>query len=393
MPVLQRAEDLKDEITQWRRIIHADPGLLFDVEHTADFVVEKLKSFGIDEIVTGLGKTGVVGLVRGRRPGRTIGLRADMDALPLQEMTGKPYASRKPGLMHACGHDGHTAMLLGAAKILAETRDFDGNVALIFQPAEEGGGGGREMVKDGMMERFNIEEVYGMHNFPRIPAGSFGLRKGPFLAAVDEFHITVKGRGGHAARPHGCIDPIVIGGQIVSALQTIASRNVDPVDTIVLSTTRFQAGTANNIIPNDALLTGTVRTFKPETRDLAERRMNEIVHGIAAANGATAELVYNRLYPSTFNHDAETDHAIAAAIDIVGEKAVMGDLPPLMGGEDFSFMLEARPGAFIGIGNGDTADVHHPEYDFNDDIIPFGVSYWVVLAGQRLQALSQLKAA
>jgi len=384
MPVLNRAAELKDEVAGWRQTIHMTPELLFDVEQTAALVVEKLKAFGVDEIVTGLGRTGVVGIINGNATGPTIGLRADMDALPITEQTGKPYASTVAGKMHACGHDGHTAMLLGAAKYLAETRNFAGRVALIFQPAEEGGGGGRVMVEDGLMDRFDISEVYGMHNYPGLPVGAFAIRKGPMMASADQFEITIQGLGGHAATPHRCIDPVVIGGQIIGALQTIASRVVDPLDPIVITIGELRAGTAHNIIPETAVMRGTVRTLKPETRDLAEAKIKQIAEGIAVANGGSAVVDYDRMYPVTRNHDSETDHAIAAARSVSGEAAVITELPPAMGGEDFSFMLEARPGAFIAIGNGDSATLHHPAYDFDDEAIPFGLSYWVKLVESRL---------
>ena len=386
MPILNRAAELQDEATEWRRTIHANPGLMFNVEETAALVIEKLKEFGVDEIVTGLGKTGVVGLIKGKAAGRTVGLRADMDALPMSEQTGKAYASKNPGKMHACGHDGHTAMLLGAAKYLAETRNFTGNVAVIFQPAEEGGGGGNEMVKDGMMERFSICEVYGMHNLPGLPVGQFAICPGPIMAATDEYKITVKGHGGHAAMPNKTVDPIVIGAQIVTALQTIASRIADPLDAIVVSVTKFNAGFAHNVIPNEAQLAGTVRTLSRENRDMAEIKLKQIAEGIAVAHGATASIDYHRNYPVTFNHATETGHAVAAALAISGESNVLTNVNPTMGGEDFSYMLEARPGAFIFIGNGPSAGLHNPEYDFNDDVIPHGISYWVKLAESRLEA-------
>ena len=387
MPILNRAAELQDEVTGWRRQIHAQPELLFDVEQTAAFVAEKLRAFGVDEVVTGIGRTGVVGLIRGKgNSARAIGLRADMDALPLAEVTGKPWASKVPGKMHACGHDGHTAMLLGAAKYLAETRNFTGNVAVIFQPAEEGGGGGNLMVKDGMMERFGIEEVYGLHNLPGLAVGQFAIRKGPIMASTDEFSITVTGRGGHAAMPHKTIDPIAISTQIISNLQMIASRNVDPLQSIVVSVTKFNAGFASNIIPDAATFGGTVRTLKPELRDMAERRLNEIAGGLAAAHGAEAKVSYNRNYPVTVNHADETGHAIEAARAIAGNSQVETETDPMMGGEDFSYMLNARPGAFIFLGNGDTAGLHNPNYDFNDEIIPHGISYWVKLAESRLAA-------
>nr|WP_316656555.1 M20 aminoacylase family protein [uncultured Gellertiella sp.] len=387
MPILNRAAELQDEVAGWRRKIHSHPELLFDVVETARFVAEKLKEFGVDEVVEGLGRTGVVGLIRGRNPsGRTIGLRADMDALPLSEVTGKPWASTIPGKMHACGHDGHTAMLLGAAKYLAETRNFTGNVAVIFQPAEEGGGGGNLMVRDGMMERFGIEEVYGLHNLPGLPVGHFATRRGPIMASTDEFSVTVTGRGGHAAQPHRTIDPIAIATQMVSNLQMIAARNADPLQSVVVSVTKFHAGFASNIIPDTATFGGTVRTLKPEMRDQAETRIREICQGLAAAHGAQANVSYMRNYPVTVNHADETGHAIDAATAIAGPQHVDGNTDPMMGGEDFSYMLNARPGAFIFLGNGDTAGLHNPGYDFNDDIIPHGISYWVKLAETRLAA-------
>ncbi len=387
MPILNRAAELQNEVTEWRRHLHTKPELLFAVENTAAFVENKLREFGVDQIVTGLGRTGVVGLIKGKLgEGRTIGLRADMDALPMTETSGKPWASTTPGKMHACGHDGHTAMLLGAAKYLAETRNFRGAVAVIFQPAEEGGGGGNEMVKDGMMERFAIEEVYGMHNMPGMPLGRFGTRVGPIMASTDEFTITIDGRGGHAAQPHKTVDPIVIGSQIVSALQTIASRTVDPLASVVVSVTKFNAGFAHNIIPEQAVLAGTVRTLMPEVRDLAETRIKQISESLASAYGAKVTVSYGRNYPVTVNHRDETGHALAAAADIAGESKVSADLDPMMGGEDFSYMLLARPGAFIFIGNGDTAGLHNPAYDFNDEAIPHGISYWVKLAEMRLAA-------
>lgn len=387
MPILNRAAEMQDEVAEWRRFLHARPELMFAVENTAAFVERKLQEFGLDEIVTGIGRTGVVGIIRGNLgPGRTIGLRADMDALPMTETSGKPWASTTPGRMHACGHDGHTAMLLGAAKYLSETRNFAGQVAVIFQPAEEGGGGGNEMVKDGMMERFSIAEVYGMHNFPGMPVGEFGTRPGPIMASTDEFTITIAGRGGHAAQPHRTIDPIVTGAQIVSMLQTIPSRSADPLSSVVVSVTKFNAGFAHNVIPEQAVLAGTVRTLRPDVRDLAERRIGEIARGVAEAAGATATVRYGRNYPVTVNHAEETRHAVAAAARVAGEPRINPDIDPMMGGEDFSYMLIARPGAFVFIGNGDTAGLHNPAYDFNDEVIPHGISYWVTLAEMRLAA-------
>lgn len=386
MPILNRAAELQDEIAGWRRQIHQHPETMFAVEKTAAFVADRLKEFGVDEIVTGIGRTGVVGLIKGKGPGRTIGLRADMDALPITETTGKPWASTVPGKMHACGHDGHTAMLLGAAKYLAETRNFVGNVAVIFQPAEEGGGGGNEMVKDGMMERFRIDEVYGMHNMPGMPVGQFGTRAGPIMAATDEFDITVKGRGGHAAQPHRTIDPIVIGAQLVTTLQTLVSRNTDPIASLVVSVTKFNAGFAHNVIPEEARLGGTVRTLSPALREEAEARIRQVCAGLASANGAEISVTYQRNYPVVVNHEGETGHALAVASEIAGGSNVNAALDPMMGGEDFAYMLLARPGAFVFVGNGDTAGLHHPAYDFNDDAIPYGVSYWIKLAETRLAA-------
>jgi len=387
MPILNRAAEMQDEVAGWRRHLHQTPELNFDVFKTAAFVTEKLKEFGCDDVVTGLGKTGVVGIIHGRKgEGATIGLRADMDALPINEITGKSYASTVPGKMHACGHDGHTAMLLGAAKYLSETRNFAGSVAVIFQPAEEGGGGGNEMVKDGMMERFDISRVFGMHNMPGLPVGQFAIRPGPIMAATAEFTITVKGRGGHAAMPHGTIDPIVITSQLVGALQTVASRSTDPVEAVVVSVTKFHAGDAYNVIPETAEIAGTVRTLKKEIAKKSEERIRAICDGIATAFGATITIDYDANYPVTFNNPEETVFASDVAASVAGETQVHRAIQPVMGGEDFSYMLEARPGAFIFIGNGETAGLHHPAYDFNDEVIPHGMSYWVKLAETALAA-------
>lgn len=386
MPLLNRASELQSEATEWRRHLHANPEILYDVEATAAFVEARLRDFGVDEIVTGLGRTGVVGIIHGAGgAGRTIGLRADMDALPLDEITGKPWASTIPGRMHACGHDGHTAMLLGAAKHLAETRNFKGRVAVVFQPAEEGGRGALAMVEDGLMDRFDIEEIYGMHNMPGMPVGTFAIRKGGIMAAPDKFSLKLTGRGGHAAEPHQTVDTIVVGAQIVGALQMIAARNANPLRSVVVSVTQFHAGTTHNIIPEEAFISGTVRSLDEGVRDLAERRIGEIAAGIAAAHGATIEYDYERACPVTVNHAAETEHAARAAIDVVGAANVDTEVDPSMAGEDFAFMLQARPGAYIMIGNGNTAGLHNPAYDFNDEAIAPGISYWVRLAEQRLQ--------
>ncbi|QLF68610.1 amidohydrolase [Peteryoungia desertarenae] len=387
MPVLNRASEIQEEATEWRRHLHAHPEILYEVHDTAAFVERKLREFGVDEIVTGLGRTGVVGIINGRgSSSRTIGLRADMDALPLDEITGKDYASTIPGRMHACGHDGHTSMLLGAAKYLAETRNFAGRAAVIFQPAEEGGRGALAMVEDGLMDRFAIEEVYGMHNMPGLPVGTFAIRKGGIMAAPDKFSLKLTGRGGHAAEPHNTADTIVIGAQIVGALQTIAARNANPLRSVVVSVTQFHAGTTHNIIPEEAFISGTVRSLDEEVRDLAERRIGEIAAGIAAAHGAAIEYDYERACPVTVNHADQTNFAAQAAIDVAGRDHVDTEVDPTMAGEDFAFMLQARPGAYILIGNGETAGLHNPAYDFNDEAIAYGVSYWAKLVEQRLPA-------
>ena len=390
MPILDRIAGLHAEIAAWRRDLHAHPELQFDVHRTAASVAEKLKAFGCDEVVTGIGRTGVVGVIRGRKEpaagGRVIGLRADMDALPIAEQTNLPYRSTVPGKMHACGHDGHTSMLLGAAKYLTETRDFAGTAVLIFQPAEEGGGGGREMVKDGLMERFAIEEVYGMHNAPGLPVGAFAIRPGPLLAASDRIFIDIEGQGGHAAKPHKCVDTVLVGAQIVNQIQSIVSRNVDPVQSAVVSICVFHAGDTGNVIPQTARLVGTARSLTPAVRDRLEQRLHEIVEGTARLYGASAKLTYHRDYPVTRNHERQTEFAVSVATDVAGRDRVDAACPPVMGGEDFSFMLEARPGAFIFVGNGDTAGLHHPSYDFNDDAIPTGVSYWARLVETAMPA-------
>lgn len=383
MAVLNRAAEMQQEVAEWRRHLHQNPELMFDVHETAAFVEAKLREFGCDEVVTGLGRTGVCAVIKGNRgDGETLGLRSDMDALPIIEATGKPYASKTQGKMHACGHDGHTAMLLGAAKYLSETRNFAGSIVVIFQPAEEGGGGGNEMVKDGMMERFGIDRVYGMHNMPNVPVGEFTIRKGGFFAATDEFNITLKGKGGHAAMPHSTIDPIVAGAALVQSLQSIASRNVDPLEAIVVSVTKFHAGDAHNVIPNESKLGGTIRTLDGDIREYGEKRLREITQSVADAYGCEVQLEFRRGYPVTVNHDIETEIATQAASAVVGAGNIDIDTPPLMGGEDFSYMLEARPGAMILIGNGESAGLHHPKYDFNDEIIPYGISYWAQIAEQ-----------
>jgi hippurate hydrolase len=386
VPVKNRFAELQDEITAWRRDIHEHPEILFETHRTSALVAEKLTDFGCDEVATGIGRTGVVAVIRGKSntSGKIIGLRADMDALPILEDTGLSYASKTPGAMHACGHDGHTAMLLGAAKYLAETRNFDGTVVVIFQPAEEGGGGGREMCKDGMMDRFGIQEVYGMHNWPGVPAGSFAIRPGPFFAATDIFDIEVEGLGGHAAKPHETVDTTVIASHLVLAAQSIASRNADPVDRIVVSITSFETSShAYNVIPQIVKLRGTVRTMTAEMRDLAETRLTAIAKGTAETFGGTARVKYVRNYPVMVNHDDQTAFAADVARSVAGDCT---EAPLVMGGEDFAFMLEERPGAYILVGNGPGAMVHHPQYNFNDDVIPAGCSWWAEIVEQRMPA-------
>ena len=378
MPVINRAADLQSEITAWRRDFHEHPELLYEVHRTAGIVSDKLKQFGCDEVVTGIGRTGVVAVIKGKtdKSGKVIGIRADMDALPIEEATGAPHQSKIRGAMHACGHDGHTAILLGAAKYLAETRNFDGTAVMIFQPAEEGGAGAEAMLKDGLLERFGVQEVYGLHNMPGIPVGNFALRPGPLMAAADRFDIQIEGKGGHAARPHEGIDTLLVACQVVTALQSIVARNVNPLESAVVSVCSIQAGNTFNVIPQHARLLGTVRTLTDEVRDLCETRMRAVVESVCAAYGATVKIEYNRGYPVTRNHPEQADFLARIAAQVGGEGAVDADITPLMGAEDFSYMLEQRPGAYIFLGNGATAGVHHPAYDFNDEAIPYGVSLW-----------------
>jgi len=388
MPIINRIADLQAEITGWRRDLHAHPELMYDVHRTAGFVADRLREFGCDEVATGLGRTGVVGVIKGRKKPngglKAIGLRADMDALPIEEETGVAYRSTVPGKMHACGHDGHTAMLLGAARYLAETRNFAGDAVVIFQPAEEGGAGAAAMIQDGLMDRFRIEQVYGMHNSPGMPVGTFATRIGPTMAATDHINIHIEGMGGHAARPHKSIDSVLVGAQLVTALQSIVSRSVDPLESAVISICEFHAGNARNVIPQTAQLFGTARTLTPEVRDLIEQRVREVVNGVAQLSGAKITLDYERSYPVLVNHAAETDIAVRIASEVAGEGNVSGDIPPVMGAEDFAYMLEARPGAFIFIGNGESAGLHHPAYNFNDDAIVYGSSYWIKLVETQL---------
>ncbi|MDM7970542.1 MAG: M20 aminoacylase family protein [Paracoccaceae bacterium] len=386
MPIKNRFAEMQDEVTAWRRDLHENPEILFDTHRTSAMVADKLRDFGCDEVVTGIGRTGVVAVIKGKTDtsGKVIGLRADMDALPIVEATGLPYASKTPGAMHACGHDGHTAMLLGAAKYLAETRNFDGSVVVIFQPAEEGGGGGREMCEDGMMDRWNIQEVYGMHNMPNLPIGHFAIRSGPFFAATDQFEIHLEGKGGHAARPQETVDTTVMAAQLVLSLQTIASRNADPVSQIVVSVTSFEtSSTAFNVIPQKVHIKGTVRTQSNENRDMAERRIKEIAAATGTMYGGVAEVTYHRGYPVMVNSEEQTEFARDVARNVGGNVI---EAPLVMGGEDFAFMLEERPGAYILVGNGPSAQVHHPEYNFNDEAIPVGCSWWAEIVERRMPA-------
>lgn len=382
MPIINRISAMADEIKAWRHDFHQHPELLYEVYRTAGIVAEKLREFGCDKVVSGVGKTGVVGVIHGRKhdSGKVIGMRADMDALPIQEITGLPYASETPGLMHACGHDGHTAMLLGAARYLAETRNFDGTAVVIFQPAEEGGAGGKAMIDDGLMTRWGVQEVYGLHNIPGLPEGHFALKPGPIMAASDIIEIVVTGKGGHGGSgPHKAIDSVLVGAEIVSALQSIVSRNVDPTKSAVVSICTFQAGDAFNIIPMSARLTGTARALDSGVHDLVSRRVAEIADGIANTYGATATVDYQKHYPVTVNHEREASFAAEVAREIVGPERVDANTTPRMAGEDFSFMLQARPGAFILLGTGDGEACHHPAYRFNDTVIPQGSSFWARL--------------
>jgi amidohydrolase len=387
MAIINRIGEFHDDMRAWRQDLHAHPELGFEEQRTSALVADKLRAFGVDEIHTGLARTGVVGVLKAGSGGAAIGLRADMDALPIHEGTRRDYASTSAGKMHACGHDGHTTMLLGAARYLAETRNFDGTVYLIFQPAEEMLGGGRVMIEEGLLERFPAARVFGMHNWPGMPLGSFAMRVGPTMAAADRFKVTITGRGGHAAMPHQCRDPLVAAAQIVLALQTIVARNVDPVQRAVVSVTQVHGGDTFNVIPEAAMLTGTVRSFLPEVRDLLERRLREIATGLGTALGTRVEIEYQRGYPPTVNTEAETEVAALAATDVAGEDKVDRAREPTMGAEDFAYMLEQRPGSYVFIGNGGGEDapmLHSPHYDFNDEALPYGASYWARLVERAL---------
>ena len=389
MPVINRIADFQADMKAWRRDLHAHPETAFEETRTAAIVAQLLESFGI-AVERGVAKTGIIGTLAGSRPGRgrAIALRADMDALPVHEKTGVPHASQNEGRMHACGHDGHTAMLLGAARYLAETRNFAGTVHFIFQPAEENEGGARVMVEEGVLDRYSVEAIYGMHNWPGLPEGQFAIRPGPMMAAFDIFEIAITGRGAHAAMPHLGIDPIVVAAQIVTGLQTIASRNVNPLDGAVVSVTQIHGGDTWNVIPDDVVLRGTTRSFDPAVRDALEPAIRRVADGVCAALGATARVHYERRYPPTVNSLAETAFAADIAASLVGGDNVRHDLLPSMGAEDFAWFLERKPGAYIWIGNGAGAGqamLHNPHYDFNDDILALGASYWARLAETALE--------
>ncbi|MGI9372104.1 MAG: M20 aminoacylase family protein [Hyphomicrobiales bacterium] len=384
MGVNERIAAIHEEMTAWRRAIHEYPETAFEEHRTSDFVAEKLESFGI-EIDRSMAGTGIVGVIKGNQEGdEAIGLRADMDALNMSEKTNKEYHSKIDGKMHACGHDGHTAMLLGAAKYLAETRAFAGTAYVIFQPAEEGGNGAKVMIDEGLFEKYPMSQVHGLHNSPGRPLGEVCASPGPMMAACDLFDIIVSGVGAHAASPQEGTDQIVAGAQLVSQLQTISSRAVDPMDAIVLSITQFHAGDAYNVIPDEVRIAGTVRTFNPEVQKLAIEKMSEIVKGIGTANGVEMELRHNKGCPATVNWEEETAHAADVAAKIVGEEKVLRKVKPEMGSEDFSFMLEEKPGSYIFMGAGDGPGLHNPQYDFNDEMLPIGASYWAALVEETL---------
>ena len=387
MPVLNRIASYAEDMKGWRRYLHAHPELAFDCHETAAFITQRLHEIGVDEIHTGIAQSGIVAIINGASDGPTIGLRADMDALPIVETSGAAHASTVEGRAHSCGHDGHVTMLLGAAKYLAETRRFSGRVALIFQPAEEDGGGGEVMVQEGIMDRFGIGQVYGIHNAPNIEFGKFITTPGPIMAAVDTAWVTVTGRGGHGATPHETIDPIIATVGMVQALQSIVSRNTAAIDALVVSVTQIHSGTASNIIPETATFCATIRSFTPEVRDLAQKRFTEIVQGHAAAYGVSVDLNYERGYPPTVNHPQETEFAAEVAREISGAALVDANSSREMGAEDFSYMLESRPGAYLFLGTGPGAGLHHSAFDFNDEAAPIGASFFARLV-ERAQPLT-----
>lgn len=391
MPIINSIAAMKEEMTEWRRDIHAHPEIAFEEVRTSDLVAAKLEEWGV-EVHRGIAKTGVVGVLRGRdggASGKSIGLRADMDALPMQEENDVPYKSTNPGKFHGCGHDGHTTMLLGAAKYLAETRNFAGTVNFIFQPGEEGGAGGQLMVQEGMFDRFPCDEVYGMHNWPALPAGEIAVVPGPIMAAADQFDITISAKGGHAAMPHYCNDPVIIAAQMVTAFQSLISRNADPLDAAVISVTQLHAGSAHNVIAEEATLGGTVRTFRPETQDMIQEGMERIGKGICQAFGAEFAFDYRRGYPATVNHEAQAALAAEIAAGVVGADNIRKNVEPVMGAEDFSFMLQKRPGAYLWLGQAggpSSCMVHNPRYDFNDEVLPVGASVFATMVETRLDA-------
>jgi len=395
MKLLEPIISLQNELQNIRRDIHAHPELRFEEFRTAEVIAQQLENWGIP-IVRGLGGTGIVGILRNGSSAKSIGLRADMDALPVQELNAFPHASRHPGKMHACGHDGHVAMLLGAAHYLSRNRNFDGTVHLIFQPAEESGGGAKRMMDEGLFTQFPMDAVFGMHNWPGMPAGTFGVRAGPLMASSNEFEITIRGKGCHAAQPHKGIDPILVAIQIAQSWQTIVSRNRNPVDAVALSITQIHAGSATNIIPDEARMVGTVRTFDLSVLDMVEKRMGEIAEHTAAAFDASVNFHFQRTYPPLINHPQETKFAIGVMQSVVGSERVDTDTEPTMGAEDFAFMLQEKPGCYVFIGNGEGAhrteghglgpcNLHNPSYDFNDDLLPIGASYWVKLVEEWLK--------
>ena len=390
MPVHNRIAEFHADMTEWRHDLHRHPELALQEERTSWVVQEKLRAFGCDEVHAGIAGTGVVGVIRGRGTGGgAIGLRADMDALPILEETGAAYASETPGVMHACGHDGHTAMLLGAARYLAETRRFDGTVYVIFQPAEEKFGGGRMMVEEGLFERFPVDRVFGMHNWPALPEGVFAWREGPTMAAVANIEITVTGKGAHGAHPENGVDPVVVASAIVTALQSIVSRSLRGTDAAIVTIGSIQGGNIHNVIPETVAMLGTARWFDPAVGDTLEAGVRRLATGIAASFGASAEVVFERMYPATVNEPESTQLARTAALAVAGEARVRHMDVPTLGGEDFSFMLNARPGAYLMLGGSrgpDTAMPHHPRYDFNDAILPVGASWFATLAEQLLPA-------
>ena len=391
MPVINRIAEFHADMTAWRHDLHRHPEIGLQEHRTSALVADRLRGFGVDEVVTGIATTGVVGVIHGRQeaPGKAIGLRADMDALPILEETGLPYASQTPGVMHACGHDGHTTMLLGAARYLAETRNFAGTVYVIFQPAEENLGGGQIMVDEGLFDRFPMQQVFGMHNWPQLPEGGFHWRHGPIMAAVANFEILVTGRGAHAAMPHVGIDPILVAAHIVCGLQSVVARTIRPVDAGVVTVGHISGGNVHNVIPGTVRMLGTTRWFEPAVGDLLESSVRRLATGIAESFGARADVEYKRSYIATVNDPGATDLAARAARTVAGDARVQPLASPTMGGEDFAFMLAAKPGSYIMLGAqrspGD-ALVHHPKYDFNDAILPVGASYWATLAEQLLPA-------